>query len=166
MSADMAGVTTLRDGTVWVWGGICVDPVGAVVLLLCLAVTAGKVCSDLSTDTDAVADFDALYCWADLDSTAYDLVANTERQWDVLAPATCDGVDIGSADTAGVNGNVDIMVFKRLELELEGDWCKYGSTAITQKFQMLNCSLGHTSCFLKLLQFLISVTTKPSAVSG
>lgn len=53
---DMAGVTTLSDGTILVRGAICIDRIGAVVFLVGLAVVTCEVGADLSPDTGAVAD--------------------------------------------------------------------------------------------------------------
>jgi len=52
----VARVTTLSNGAVWVWGTVCVDRIGAVVLLIGLAVVASQVSTDLSADTDTVSD--------------------------------------------------------------------------------------------------------------
>jgi len=76
-----------------------------------------QVGANLSTNTNAVADFDVLDLVTDLDRTADNLVADAERER-CLAPSTGDGVNIGAANTAGVNGNVDVFILKRLELEL------------------------------------------------
>ena len=54
---------------------------------------------------------------ADLDDLANDLVANAKRKRSV-APASSDGVNVGSANTASLNGNVDVVLLKLLELEL------------------------------------------------
>lgn len=35
-----------------------------------------------------------------------------------FSPAASDCVDVGTADTAGVDGDIDVMVFEGLELEL------------------------------------------------
>ena len=127
-------VTTLCDGTIWVWSAVGVDHVWAVVLLVSLAVVASQVGTNLGTNTDTVADpemtldndlqrycvldiLDGLDVLADLDGATDDLVTNTE--WErSLTPATSDGVDIGTTDTTGVNGNVNVAVLERLELEL------------------------------------------------
>ena len=51
--------------------------IGAVVLLVSLAVAALQAGADLSANTDSVADLDSLHVFADLESSANDLVANT-----------------------------------------------------------------------------------------
>jgi hypothetical protein len=50
-------------------------------------------------------------------------VSYTKRKRDVLSPSSSDGVDVGSADTAGINGNVDIMLLELLERKLNSDQC-------------------------------------------
>jgi len=53
----------------------------------------------------------------DLDDLANNLVANAKREGSVT-PTASDGVKIGCANTASLDGNVDIVLFKLLELEL------------------------------------------------
>jgi hypothetical protein len=53
---------------------------------------------------------------ANLDDLSNDLVANAKREGSVT-PASSDGVKIGSANTASLNGNVDIVLLELLELE-------------------------------------------------
>jgi len=60
-------VTTLGDGSIRVRGTVSVDLIGAVVLLVGLAVAAGKIGTDLCTDTNTVADLDVLDLASDLD---------------------------------------------------------------------------------------------------
>ena len=170
----MAGVTTLGDGSIWVWSAIGVDSLGAVVLLVGLAVVAGQVCTDLGTDTDTISDpcnvisildsvntsfvgsLDGLDVLADLDGAANDFVTNAERKGD-LAPAASDGVDIGSADTTGVNGNVNVAVLKRLELEL-GFVSKWASREVIKAW-MTNFLLLEFSPFLGVLDNLRSMSS-------
>ena len=123
MCANMARIPALRDRAVGVRRAKRIDRVGAIVLLVCLAVLARQVGADLRTNTHAVADLDGLHVLADLDSLADDLVAdaNGER---AAAPAAVDGVDIAAADAAAVDGDVDVAVFEGLELEL---WWRYVS---------------------------------------
>jgi hypothetical protein len=102
---------------------ICVDLVGAVVLLVGLAVVASQVGADLRTNTNTVTDLHLGDLGADLDDLANDLVAYAEGQRDVLSPSSGDGVDVGSADTAGINGYVDIVVLKLLEGKLAPGQC-------------------------------------------
>jgi hypothetical protein len=52
VGTNVRGVTTLRDGAIRVRCTVSVDGVGAVVLLVSLAVVAGQIGANLSTDTD------------------------------------------------------------------------------------------------------------------
>ena len=90
----MARVSTLCDCAVGVLGTVCVDLVGAVVLLVVLALVAGEIGTDLSTNTGAVSDLDASDLVADLDYLADNLVSYAKRQRELLAPSSGDGVDI------------------------------------------------------------------------
>ena len=76
---------------------------------------ACEICANLCTDTNAVSDLNVLDFGADLDGLANDLVAYAEGEWDVGAPASTDLVDIGGADTASINGDIDVMILKFLE---------------------------------------------------
>jgi hypothetical protein len=98
---------------------VCVDLVGAVVLLVGLAVVASQVGTDLSTNTSAVSDLDLGDLGADLDDLSDDLVSYAERKRDVLSPSASNGVDVRSANTAGIDGNVDIVLLKLLEGKLK-----------------------------------------------
>lgn len=142
--AHVAGVTTLSHGAVAVLCAIGVDGVGAVVLLVGLAVVAGQVGLDLRSHADAVADLDRLHVLADLDGFTDDFVTNAEGHGG-LAPAAADGVNVRRADTTSVDGNVNVAVFEGLEGELEGRNVS-GLEACTQgKWLFL------TSSFLKFL---------------
>jgi hypothetical protein len=130
--------------------------VGAVVLVVGLALRACQVGPDLSANTSAVSNLEVLDLRTDLDDLANDLVADAERERDVFAPAAGNCVDVRGADTASVNGDVYIMVFELLEGQLSPI-----SDIPAAWFEQL-----HTSLRVKLLQFLISVTAKASVVSG
>jgi hypothetical protein len=65
----------------------------------------------------SVADLAVSDLVTDLDDLANNFVSNTKRERSVT-PTSSDGVKIGSANTTSLNGNVDIMLFKLLELEL------------------------------------------------
>ena len=73
--------------------------------------------SEQKTVRTSVADLAVGHLVTDLDDLANDLVANTKREGSI-APTSSDGVKIGSANTASLNGNVDIVLFELLELEL------------------------------------------------
>ena len=56
VGTDMACIAAHGDNTIWVLGAVGVNHVGAVVLLVSLAVVASEVSSNLSADTDTVTD--------------------------------------------------------------------------------------------------------------
>lgn len=118
MCTDMAGIATLGDSAVWIWGSVSVDLVGAVVLLVRFALCASQIGCDLRANTSSVSNLEVLDLGSHLHDSANDLVTNAEREWDVLAPATSDCVDVGCADTTSINGNIDIILFKLLERKL------------------------------------------------
>lgn len=105
----------MADSTVGVLSTIGIDLVRAVVLVIRFAVLACQIGSNLCADTCSVSDFEVLDFRADFDDFANDLVAYAEGKWDVFAPAAGDGVDVRGADTAGVDGNIYVMVFELLE---------------------------------------------------
>jgi hypothetical protein len=115
----MAGVSTLCNCAVGVLSTICVDLVGAVVFLVVLALVASKIGTNLSTDSGAVSDLDSGDLVTNLDDLANNLVSYAERQRKFLSPSSSDGVDIGSANTASIDGNVNIVLLKLLERKLE-----------------------------------------------
>jgi len=156
---DMAGVSTLCHGTVLVLRTVSVDSGRAIVLLIGLAVVAGQIGLDLSSDTHTVSDLDGLDSVANLDCAANDFVAYTERQR-CLAPTSGDCVDIGGADTTCLNGNVNVAVLEGLELELERRSDKCHVKQISERGQW------RTSPFENLLHSLWEWTMNPSAVSG
>lgn len=75
VGAHVRGVPTLADDTgVWPLGAVSVDlQVGAVGLILVLALLAGAAGVGLGTDADALAFFDEGYFGTDSDCTADDL---------------------------------------------------------------------------------------------
>jgi hypothetical protein len=118
VGANVTGITSLCDGAVRVRRTVCVDGVWAVVLLVGLAVVASEISADLSPDTGAVADFEVLDLGANLNNLADDLVAYAERERDIVSPSSSDGVNIGRTDTACVNGDIDVIIFKLFEGKL------------------------------------------------
>jgi hypothetical protein len=118
VSTDVAGVTTLGHRTICMFRAVRVNRVGAVVLLVRFAVVAREVSTDLSTNASAIANLYVLNLGADSDDLADDLVAYTERKRDVLAPAAGNSVDVGGADTAGIDGDINIVLFELLEGKL------------------------------------------------
>ena len=89
----------------------------AIVLLVCLAELALQACLDLSAHTDTISNFDTSHFVANLDGLAYDLVTDADGQR-AISPATVDRVDIGAADTATLDLDVNVAVFERLRFEL------------------------------------------------
>ena len=82
-----------------------------------LADIALQTSPDLSSNTNTVTYLDSCNALSNLDSPANNLVTYTE--WLVeVSPATSDGMNIRTADTAGFDLDVDITVFKWLWLEL------------------------------------------------
>lgn len=118
VSSHMARVAALSDCAIGVRCAVCVNSVGAVVLLVRLAVGASEVGTNLSTNTSTVADLEVLDLGADLDDLANDLVSYAERQRNVLAPSASDCVDVRSADTAGIDGDINIVFLEFLEGKL------------------------------------------------
>lgn len=93
---------------------VCVDHLRAVVLLARLAVHALSARPDLSTNTDSVALLELGNLVTDLEDSSYDFVANAKRERS-LTPSTSDGVNVGTTDTTGINGNVDIVLLEGLD---------------------------------------------------
>ena len=118
VDTNVRRVTSLGDGAVGVLSTVGIDLVGAVVLLVGLAVVAGKIGANLSTGSHTVANLVLGDLASDLDDAANDLVSYAERERNVLAPSTGDGVDVRGADTASINGDVDIVVLKLLQGKL------------------------------------------------
>jgi hypothetical protein len=114
MRTHVGRVTTLADNArLWVRSTVCVDHLGAVVLLVRLAVDTLSASSDLGTNTNSL----SLLELGDLVTcpqyAADNLVSNAKRQR-CLSPSSSDGVDIRAADTAGINGNINIVLLERL----------------------------------------------------
>jgi hypothetical protein len=114
----VAGVSSLRNGTVGMLSTVCVDLVGAVVLHVVLAVVACEIGTDLSSNTNAVSNLDLGDLAANLDGLADDLVSNAERKGNIFSPSSGYGVDIRGADTASINGDVNIIILELLERKL------------------------------------------------
>jgi len=97
---------------------VCVNHLRAVVLLAGLAVHALSTRPDLSTNTDSVTLLELGDLVTDLEDSSYDFVADAKRKRS-LTPSTSDGVNIGTTDTTGVNGNVDIVLLEGLDILLD-----------------------------------------------
>ena len=89
----------------------------AVVLVVALALFALQARPYLCSNADSVANLDGLHLVTDLDGLADDLVSDTDWQW-AVAPSTVNGVDIGPADAAALDTDIDVVVVELLCLEL------------------------------------------------
>jgi hypothetical protein len=106
----------------------------------------------------SVADLAVSDLVTNLDDLANDLVANAKREGSVT-PASVNGVKIGSANTASLNGNVDIVLFELLELEL-------APLEVRPVERRLSASCRCANEMVCTYHFLWSWIMKPSAVSG
>lgn len=89
----------------------------AVILIVALALFALQTRPDLCSHADSVADFDGLHFVTHFDGMANDLVTDTD--WErTVAPSTVNGVDIGTADTAAFDTDIDVVLVELLGLEL------------------------------------------------
>jgi hypothetical protein len=117
MSADVGRVPALRNGAVWIWGAVGVDLLGAIVLVVALALLAFHAGLNLCSNTDAVTDLDCGNLGSNLDGLANDLMTDAQGERH-LTPTASDAVDVGAADTAAFDFDVDIIVFEGLGFEL------------------------------------------------
>ena len=88
-----------------------------VVLIIRLAKLAFQAGADLGTDSNAVSDLDGGHLVADLDGLANDFMTNADWKR-AITPTAIDCVDIGAADPAAFNLDVDVAVFELLRFEL------------------------------------------------
>jgi hypothetical protein len=86
--------------------------------LISFAVVASQICANLCADTNSIANFDVFDGLADLNCSSNYLVSNADWERD-FTPAASDSVDIATANSAGVDGDVNVMIFEWLEFELE-----------------------------------------------
>ena len=89
----------------------------AIVLILCSAQLTLHARPDLGADADAIALLDVLDGLSDLDGLANHFVADAERALE-FTPAAGDGVDVGAANAAALDLDIDVVVLERLGLEL------------------------------------------------
>jgi len=102
-----------HNAGLWVWGTVCVDHLRAVVLLVTLAVDALSAGTDLSTNTDSLALLELGNLVTDSEDLADNLVSDTERERSV-APSTSNGVNVRSANSAGIDRDIDIVLLEGL----------------------------------------------------
>jgi hypothetical protein len=118
MCSHVAGVPALRDdSSVRPYCAIGVHLVHAVGLIVVLALLAFQAGIQLSAETHALTGLDQRHFGPNTQRLTNDLVANSQRE--VLgAPAAGDGVHVGAAHAAGVDGDVDVAVAEGLERQL------------------------------------------------
>lgn len=136
--ADVGGVAAVGECAVGVEGVVCVcyQPLSvsvstgsmgseslptllllAVRLVVLLALRAVQAGRDLRTNADAVANLDGRHLGADLDGRSDDFMAGNDGVV-LVAPAARHGVEVGAADAAACDLDIDVVVAKRLGLEL------------------------------------------------
>ena len=91
--------------------------VRAVIFVVRLADVALKAGADLSSHAHPIANLHSRNLVADTNGLANDLVAYDQWQGSI-SPSSGDGVDVRSADTAGIDLDVNIAIFKGLCLIL------------------------------------------------
>ena len=89
----------------------------AVVLLIRLAKLALQARPDLSADTNTVPHLDGAHFVTDLNGLANDFMANADWKR-ALSPSASNSVDIGAANAAAFDLDVNITVLELLRLEL------------------------------------------------
>ena len=88
-----------------------------VVLVIGPAKLAFQAGADLGTNSNAVSHLDGGHLIADLDGLADDFMTNAD--WErAITPTAIDCVDIGAANAAAFNLDVDVAVFELLRFEL------------------------------------------------
>ena len=88
-----------------------------VIFIIGLANLALKTSLDLSSDTNAITNLAGGDFVASLDYFANNLMTNTDWQG-TIAPAAINCMDVGAANAASFNLDVNIMVLEWLWLEL------------------------------------------------
>lgn len=118
MRTNMARIPSLAyDPSIRPNSAIGINLVPAISLIVLLTLLTVKTRVYLRPNSHSFPNFDERYFGTNFESFADDLVAYAKRE--VLgSPAAGDGVDITTANTAGVDLDVDIVVAKRLWGEL------------------------------------------------
>lgn len=91
-----------------------------VVLVIRLAKLAVQAGTDLSANTDTVSNFHGCDLVANFDSLADNFMTDADWEW-AVAPTTIDSMNIGAADTAALNFDINIAILKLLWFKL-GLW--------------------------------------------
>jgi len=86
--------------------------------LVCLADIARQICTNLGADAHAVADFNRCHFGTCFHDFSNNLVPDAKWHWS-FAPSAVDLVNIATAHSTSVNCDVDVKIFKSLQLELE-----------------------------------------------
>jgi hypothetical protein len=94
VNANVARVPSLGDCAIGVLSTVGVYLIRAVVLLVVLALVAGKIGTDLGTGANPVANLELGDLRSDLNDAANNLMSYAERKRDILSPSTGDGVNI------------------------------------------------------------------------
>lgn len=97
---------------------ICVNTLGAVVLVAALALSAIHARPDLGADSNTVAYLDATDTVTDSNSLSDDLMADDERQM-AFSPALAEGVHVRGAHTAVADRDFYVVVLERLGCEFD-----------------------------------------------
>ena len=88
-----------------------------IVFIIRLAKLALQAGADLGTNSNTVSDLDRGHLIANFDGLANNFMTNAD--WErAITPTTIDCVDIGAADPAAFNLDVDVAVFEFLRFEL------------------------------------------------
>lgn len=115
--ADVRREAAVRRVSVRVPAVVRVHLGGAVVFVFALAQIALHAAVHLRAYAHAVALLDVLDVRPDFDGAPDDLVPDAQRAG-VFAPAARDGVHVGAAYTARIDGNVNVVRAKWLDLQL------------------------------------------------
>ena len=136
MGSDVAGVTALCDGSILVrctvgiwlristpaWGlqtpaWMLTNHVRAIILIVRFAELALQTGTDLSANTNTVSNLDSRHLVADFNGLANNFMTDADWKW-AITPASSDGMDIGAANSAALNLDVDVTIFEFLRFEL------------------------------------------------
>lgn len=88
-----------------------------IVLVVRLAKLAFQTGTDLSANTDTVSNLHGCDLVADFDSLADNFMTDADWEW-AVAPPAIDSMNIGAADTATLNFDINITILKLLRFKL------------------------------------------------
>ena len=118
----------------------------AVVLVIRFAKLALETGTDLSANANTVSDLDSCHLVADFDRLANNFMTDADRER-TIAPTASDGMDIRAADTAALNFDVDITIFKLL-------WFELGTRSTMCRMEAIDSMNAHFF-FLKVSPFAL-----------